>query len=379
MALIASLLSLSHREPLQSDRRCRRLALPISLLIFASSIVLADEKAQPIIVESMTTALIREAEITARDTGMLISMSVKAGDHVEKGSLLASLEDELQELAVRQCELNVRIAELKAQNNLPVESARAQVREAEQEKRKLEIAASISQKQADSDVAVRLAEKNREVAQFELDRASKAKEAFSASISKSELNRLQVLFDQRTLEIEQAQEERTIATLKPEADNAAVLQQEETVERSRLLTSEREQEKQVAETNLDVAKNELSLARIKLQRRRLFAPFSATIVSVNRQEGEWVEPGTAVVRLIQLDRLRVEGFVSADLAARIQAGQPVTIQFSANDPSTVAGLVTFVSPEIEPVNQQVRIWAEFENPNQKIRPGLVGSMVIHVQ
>ena len=339
---------------------------------------IADETSKFVVVESMTTALIRYAEIASRDSGILQSIPVTPNEIVAEGTLLASLDDELQVIAVQQAELNVTIAELKANNDLPIETAKAKVREAEQEKARLEIAAKISQKQAESDVSVRLAEKNREVAQFELDRAQKAKSTFSGSISNAELNRLQVLFDQRTLEIEKAQEDRAITVMKPEADAAAVRQQAETVAGSQLLALEREQEKRVAQTSVDVANSELALARLHLNRRRLLAPFSSTIVALNRQPGEWVEPGTIVLRLIQLDRLRVEGFVNAGAAAQIRIGHAAEISFSDHSHASVKAVVSFVSPEIEAVNQQVRIWAEFDNADHRIRPGLVATMKINV-
>lgn len=356
--------------------RISRIAVALNLLAMAHSVAEADEFTTSITVPSMTTALIQHAEIAAREPGVLKSISVKPGDSIAEGQLLATLDDELQEIAVQQAELNVQIAHLKADNKLPIETARAMVREAEQEKAKLEIAARISQKQADSDVAVRLAEKSKDVAKYELDRAQKAKESFSGSISNSELNRLTVLFDQRTLEIEKAQEDRAINVLKPEADLAAVQQQAEAITRTQSLAAEKEQEQQVARANLQVAKSELAEARLQLERRRLKAPFPATVVAVSRQPGEWVEPGSVVLRLIQLDRLRVEGFVSADQAILMAPGQRVQIVFPGNVVKPVSGEITFVSPEVEPVNQQVRIWAEFDNPEKRIRPGLVTTMEV---
>ena len=166
--------------------------------------------------------------------------------------------------------------------------------------------------------------------------------------------------------------------MKPEADAAAVRQQAETVAGSQLLALEREQEKRVARTSVDVANSELALARLHLNRRRLLAPFSSTIVALNRQPGEWVEPGTIVLRLIQLDRLRVEGFVNAGAAAQIRIGHAAEISFSDHSHASVKAVVSFVSPEIEAVNQQVRIWAEFDNADHRIRPGLVATMKINV-
>ena len=356
--------------------RTSPIAIALNLLVLTRVSTPADEFETSITVPSMTTALIQHAEIAALEQGILKSLAVKPGDSIAEGQLLATLDDELQEIAVQQAELNVRIAELKANNSLPVETAKAMVREAEQEKAKLEIAARISRKQSESDVAVRLAEKSKDIAKYELDRAQKAKESFSGSISNSELNRLTVLFDQRTLEIEKTQEDRAISLLKPEADLAAVQQQAEAITRTQSLAAEKEQEQQVAQANLELANSELAEAKLQLERRRLKAPFAATVVAVSRQPGEWVEPGSVVLRLIQLDRLRVEGFVSADQATEMKPGQRVQIVFPGNVGKPVSGEIKFVSPEVEPVNQQVRIWAEFDNPEKRIRPGLVATMEV---
>jgi multidrug efflux pump subunit AcrA (membrane-fusion protein) len=40
------------------------------------------------------------------------------------------------------------------------------------------------------------------------------------------------------------------------------------------------------------------------------------------------------------------------------------------------GRVVFVSPEIDPANSQVRIWAEIDNPQLHLRPGLRGVMTV---
>jgi len=325
----------------------------------------------------MTTVLIRQTEIPAREAGVLASLMIEPGELVSEGQLLGSLDDERQVIAVRAAELNLAIAQLKADNELPVETAKALIREAEQQQAALEVAAKISAQLAASDVAIRLTQKSREVAQFELDRAQKARDAFSSSVSSAELNRLQVLFDQKTLEIEMANEDRSITLLKPQADQAAVAGQAETVERSRLMAAQEERLLQVARAGRDVAENELALAKLQLDRRRFIAPFVGTIVAVDQQSGEWVEAGTTVLRIIQLDRLRVEGFIDATLAAESLSGRTVMIRFtSASSLPEVEGRITFVSPEIDSLNQQVRIRAEFDNPGHRIRPGLVASMKI---
>jgi multidrug efflux pump subunit AcrA (membrane-fusion protein) len=44
-------------------------------------------------------------------------------------------------------------------------------------------------------------------------------------------------------------------------------------------------------------------------------------------------------------------------------------------PGTVfPGKIVFLDPEIDPVNAQVRIWAEVENTGLQLRPGMRASM-----
>ncbi len=338
----------------------------------------ADETGSVILVRSMTTVLIQQAEIPARDSGILTLIPVKPGDSVKAGQVLGQLDSERQLLSVKAAELNLQIARWNADSTLPLDVARAQVREAELQKSRLEISATISAQLAESDVGVRLAQKTRESSQFELERARKAREDFKGSISNAELNRLQVLFDQRTLEIEKAEEDLAITKLKPDADKAAVAEQAETVQRARLTLSEKEHEQRILGTSLDVARNELDVAKLQLDRRQLLAPFDSTIVTVNRQPGEWVEPGTPVFRVIQTDRLRVEGFVTADEANSLRRGIVTRILFPGSGLDPVEGEITFISQEIDSINQQVRIWADFDNSKGTIRPGLVGNMEIKV-
>ena len=46
-------------------------------------------------------------------------------------------------------------------------------------------------------------------------------------------------------------------------------------------------------------------------RRRILAPIGGMVVDVFRRQGEWVDPGVAVLRILRIDKLRVEAFLSA--------------------------------------------------------------------
>jgi streptogramin lyase len=39
-------------------------------------------------------------------------------------------------------------------------------------------------------------------------------------------------------------------------------------------------------------------------------------------------------------------------------------------------VITFVGQEVDPLNQQVRVWAEFESPDLDVYPGMTAEMTV---
>lgn len=346
--------------------------IPATMLIGLCQSIHADER-RPTEIRSCTIVLIQDANIASGESGLLQSVLVQPGDQVTRGQLLASLDDEAQKLAVEAAELRAQVASLRAQSEVAVQTAEAAVREAEQEKRRLAVMSEVAILIAGSDVAVRLAEKTQQVAQLELDRAKKAKDAFSGSVSAAELTRLQSLLDQRTLEHEKAKEDKAIAVLRPDADAAAVEVQNELIRRNQLLVTDNRQQTEVARISGRIAENEVVHARLQLSRRSIVAPFDGTVVSVEHQAGEWLDPGSEILRLVSLETLRAEGLTSAASAATLKKGMPVRIR---TDSEEFDGVISYVSSEVEPVSQQVRIRADFANTDQRVRPGLLATIIV---
>jgi macrolide-specific efflux system membrane fusion protein len=164
------------------------------------------------------------------------------------------------------------------------------------------------------------------------------------SVSQTELDRLRLLADKASLEIDQALVDHDQAVL-----------------------------------SRQLKQNDLDRATLLLERRLIKAPFPGMIVQWKKQRGEWVEPGTPVVRLIRLNRLRAEAFVSSKLVPEDSVGRNVTLlaDVPGKPKSRFSGKLVFVDPEIDPVNDQVRIFAEIENSDLALRPGQSAALVIH--
>ncbi len=212
------------------------------------------------------------------------------------------------------------------------------------EKRRAELELIAARRAAESDVrSSPCARKSLEVAEADLRRIVDSEKRLPQSVTQSELDQLRLLVDRGGLDVEEAQLEFELTQITRESKE-----------------------------------NDVRLADYNIAQRRVTAPLAGFVAEVQRHPGEWVQPGQTILRMLRLDRLRAEGLVNARSLPTDLNGRPVklTVQLTDQSSATFAGKVVFVSPEIDPVNGQVRIWAEIENTELRLQPGLHGSMVI---
>ena len=212
---------------------------------------------------------------------------------------------------------------------------------------------------------------------MELVRAEDARKSFKGSISKSQIDRLKTSVEKGELEIRAAQNDHDVKQMKPDAERAALAQKEDEIRRFQALVKQGEKSLVVAQVSKEIRVNEVAVAELNLERRNLRAPFDGVIVEVNTSAGEWVEPGTTVARIVDLKTLRAEGFLPLQQASRDLVGRSVSLRMSnGSSAEGITGRVVFVSPEVDPVNQQVRFHAEFDNSKGNVLPGMNGTLTI---
>ncbi|OYW20382.1 MAG: hypothetical protein B7Z55_07390 [Planctomycetales bacterium 12-60-4] len=265
----------------------------------------------PTVISGVVLTLMDQAEVPARESGVLMNRAIPEGRIVESGQLLGQIDD-----------TDARLREAKAETEF-------------QQARQI----------SENDIKVRFAKKSADVAQAELQRALDAVNKFNKSVSQSEIDRLQLLADKAGLEIEQAAIDLTAAG-------------------------------QIR----DLRERDKELAALSVAHRRITAPLTGMVVQWRKHIGEWVEPGTPIVRVIRLDKLRAEGFGPATLLTPDSVGMKVTFvtHLQPGMQRQFVGELMFVSPEIDPVNGQVRFWAEVDNPKTVLRPGQMGELQISV-
>ena len=265
--------------------------------------------AQEIEVSATLLKIIESVEIPAQQSGVLKMVKAQEGTIVDRGEVIAKIDDEEKVLEVQKAKVDFDIASREARN----------------------------------DVNIRFAKKSLEVAAAELMRSEEALSIAEKSVSQTEMDRLRLLVEKSRLEIEQSEEKTAIAKLTAELRDA-----------------------------------ELQIVQTQLKKHRIESPIQGMVVAVFRRTGEWVETSDSVVKVVRIDRLRAEGFIRNEEAMieLIGAKAMVTVDIPNRESIQVEGEVTFVDPEVDPVNGQVRVWVDLENEGLQLRPGLRATMTI---
>jgi macrolide-specific efflux system membrane fusion protein len=210
------------------------------------------------------------------------------------------------------------------------------IAELDRELNELEVQAAekkyeLSKTKATDDVDLRYSTKSEEVAEATLARSESAVQNYAKSISKTELDQLRLELQRASLSIEKAQFEQKLAGIETE-----------------LYT------------------NEAAVARLKLRYRTINSPIEGMVVELIAQEGEFVNVGQPLVRIVQLDRMRIKALLRADQINQSFLGRKAIFETKA-DGSRFEGTIHFVSPEIMPGNEKVQFWFDVDNPDRKLR------------
>ena len=200
---------------------------------------------------------------------------------------------------------------------------------------------------AQSDVDIRYSQKAEGVSEMAFQKAEDSHTRIPGSVTEVERQRLKLEWEKTSLQIEQAELERKLAGLEATS-------------------------KQV----------EVEAADNAIERRVVRSPITGEVEEVIPHEGEWLQPGDPLARLIRTDRLYVEGYVDA---ARWNPGdirdRPVTVEarLAGGRNESFKGRIFNVKPRMESGNY--RVVAEVENRQADrewlLRAGQFVTMTIH--
>jgi HlyD family secretion protein len=266
---------------------------------------------------------LRQAIITPKITSTVKTFLVQRGSRVQKGQLLAVLE-------------NADLAAASEQSKGEYEQAEAGY------------------------ASTTRASLPEQIQKAELDAAS-AKAAFDAQQKMYDSRK--ELFDQGALprrELDSA--EVALAQARSQYQQAAKqLDDLQRVGRELALKS--------ATGQLAAAKGKYLGAQAQLSYSEIHSPIDGVITDRPLFPGELAAANQPLLTVMDTSKLIAKAHIAAAQAALLKAGDPAQIKLPGND-LDVEGRVTLVSPALDPGSTTIEVWVEASKPNSAIKPGM---------
>ena len=129
----------------------------------------------------------------------------------------------------------------------------------------------------------------------------------------------------------------------------------------------------------EIKKQAADLAKVMLERRRIRSPIDGVVERIDIHPGEWVQAGAKLMLVVNSDRLRVQGLIAvADFDPDLEGGKAsLTFDHPQLRNRKIAGVVSFVSRENEPRTNDIRVWIDFDNSQNLVRPGMQAKVAIY--
>ena len=130
------------------------------------------------------------------------------------------------------------------------------------------------------------------------------------------------------------------------------------------------------ETRAQLAINEaeVNLARTRLDKTRITAPFDGVVGLRRVSVGAYVTPGQDLVNLEDIDPIKVDFRVPERFLSAIRVGLPIEAKVEAWPDRTFEGEVYAIDPQIDAGGRSIAVRATIDNPDRLLRPGLFATV-----
>ena len=288
----------------------------------------------------------RQVEVRAETSGAVISEPLRKGAFVEAGDLMCKLDP-----GTRQASLDEALSRL--------EEARARLPEAQ---------AGVPSAEA------RRAEATARVAEAQSALASARARLEEARINQNAAARLSV--DGFASETRVANADAAL-----ESARAGVTSGEAAVESARagIIAAEAgvegaEAAVQSARAGIQAAQAGVAAARRELERLEIRAPFGGLLETDSAELGTLLQPGSPCATVIQLNPIKLVGFVPEADVNKIEIGAMAGARLASGQ--DVRGAVSFISRSADMTTRTFQVEVEVPNPDLAIRDGQTAEILV---
>ncbi len=282
---------------------------------------------KPIILPADTIAAL-QAEALAEISATVAENKVSVGRKVAKGDLLVILEQRDLVLSVEKAKINRNKAELQ-------------------------------RKKALADQELTLAGLNNQLKNLELQKDANEKDYL----------RLETLYTNGVI---------SMADFEKAADNRKKIEWELELLQKQLAEAKRPEQIELLEVQFQEAELAYREGMLQLDKLKLTAPISGTVVEVNSSAGQRVTPGQGLVRIEQQQPIHIKALLTERDLTTVGERDEFAVYFPALD-ETVQGKVNYIAPSQKQGGSGFELEMAVDNSGEKIHPGMSAQVILDDQ
>jgi len=293
-----------------------------------------------------------DSAVAPKTAGRVLEVRVREGDQVNAGDVIAVLDD--QQVQDRHDQAQAALTAAQARTT----AAKAQVAVLEQQLKQAQLTATQSKddaqgrvRQAEADLTAAEAgltqqEASLKLALFDKDAYTRLVQTGAVSerqgrvsVSTADQQDAAVTAAKRRVEAVRG----ALTTAKANLTNPEIREAQVAGVRQQLI----QQQAEIANSAASAQEARFQLAEADSNRRDLTirAPFTGTIITRAAEPGEVVTVGTAIVTLLDLNKVYLRGFVPEGEIGKVKVGQPAHIYLDSNPKQPLDAYVSRIDPQ----------------------------------
>ncbi|MDR0716206.1 MAG: efflux RND transporter periplasmic adaptor subunit [Azoarcus sp.] len=134
-----------------------------------------------------------------------------------------------------------------------------------------------------------------------------------------------------------------------------------------------------AASRLEVARASVALARARLERTRIRAPFDGIVGIRKVSVGDYVRDSDVLVNIEDIDTLKLDFRLPEIFLGRLRPGQMLEISSDVAPGETFPGRVDAIDPQVDAEGRAVLLRARLANDEGRLRPGVFARVRLIVE
>lgn len=317
-----------------------------------------------------------EAEITPNSVGEIQKINVKKGDKVDKGEVIAELDNfdernqlEQQQAALKQAQASLKQAEngkATAENNLRNSEASLKQAEASLEEAR--------ESRGDNLDNIEFEIKNAELALEQTEQSyNRVKQLYEAGLAseveyeeaKDGLDKAKLAVDQAKLQQQQAGSEIGLKSLEASVDQARI-----GIDTAKDSIRDAEISVEQAQASVEQAQLNVEAAQDKLDDKLIKAPIAGEITDVAFKVGEMANQQEPFAVIVSLDQVKVSVNIMPEMLDLFNLDDEIKVKVGSDSEEEYTAVVSYVSA-VSSGSGLFTVEADLDSEKRKIRPGMV--------